>query len=81
MMLRSMGPSCIAVDEITAEEDCKALIQAGWCGVSLLATAHAANKQDLLSRNVYRSIVDCGLFDTLLVMLPDKAWRLERMNL
>ncbi len=81
MVLRTMGPSCIAVDEITAEEDCKALIQAGWCGVSLLATAHAANKQDLLSREVYRSIVDCALFDTLLVMLPDKSWQLERMKL
>lgn len=81
MMLRTMGPSCIAVDEITAEEDCGALIQAGWCGVSLLATAHAVNKQDLLSRSIYRSIVNCGLFDTLLIMLPDKSWRLERMNL
>lgn len=81
MMLRTMGPSCIAVDEITAEEDCTALIQAGWCGVSLLATAHAANKQDLLSRTVYRSLAKCGIFDTLLIMLPDKSWRLERMNL
>lgn len=81
MMLRTMGPSCIAVDEITAEEDCKALIEAGWCGVTLLATAHAANKQDLLSRKVYRPLVECSLFDTLLVMLPDKSWRQERMNL
>lgn len=80
MMLRSMGPSCIAVDEITAEEDCEALIQAGWCGVSLLATAHASGKQDLLSRSVYKPLVRSGLFDTLLVMLPDKSWRMERMN-
>jgi stage III sporulation protein AA len=76
-----MGPSCIAVDEITAQEDCHALIRAGWCGVSLLASAHAANKQELLSRRVYQPLVNCGLFDTLLVMLPDKTWRLERMNL
>lgn len=81
MMLRTMGPSDIAVDEITAESDCAALIQAGFCGVSLLATAHASGKQDLLSRTIYRSIIDCGLFDTLLVMLPDKTWRMERMNL
>lgn len=81
MMLRTMGPSCIAVDEITAQEDCHALIRAGWCGVSLLASAHAANKQDLMSRRVYQPLVNCSLFDTLLVMLPDKSWRLERMNL
>ena len=81
MMLRTMGPSCIAVDEITAQEDCHALIRAGWCGVSLLASVHAANKQDLMSRRVYQPLVNCSLFDTLLVMLPDKSWRLERMNL
>ena len=32
-VLRTMNPSIIAVDEITAAEDCEALIQAGWCGV------------------------------------------------
>lgn len=81
MMLRTMGPSDIAVDEITAESDCAVLTQAGFCGVSVLATVHAASKQDLFSRAIYRSIIDCGLFDTLLIMLPDKTWRMERMNL
>ena len=31
ILLRTMGPSCIAVDEITSEQDCDALIRAGWC--------------------------------------------------
>lgn len=80
-VLRNMNPSIIAVDEITAQEDCDALIRAGWCGVSLLATAHASTKADLYSRSVYRPIVNCGLFDTLLVLQEDKSWKIERMKL
>ena len=80
-MLKTMGPSCIAVDEITEEGDCQALQQAGRCGVALLATAHAADRSDLLQRRIYRSLVDCGLFDTLLVMQPDKSYKAERMTL
>ena len=80
MLLRNISPSIIAVDEITAKEDCEALIHAGWCGVRFLATAHASCKSDLLSRPVYRPIVDSGLFDKLLILLPDKTWKLERIH-
>ncbi len=79
ILLRTMGPSCIAVDEITAEDDCRALMNAGWSGVTLLATAHARSLSDLQSRPIYRPIVNSGLFDTLLVMQPDKSWKEERM--
>lgn len=79
MLLRTMCPSCIAVDEITAVEDCDALLNAGWCGVHLLATAHAADRNDLLHRPVYRPIITNRLFDTLVIMQPDKSWRAERM--
>lgn len=80
MLLRSMGPEVIAVDEITADEDCRALIHAGWCGVKLIATAHAGNRNDLFSRSVYRPILDSRLFDTLIILRPDKSWQSERMT-
>ena len=79
ILLRTMGPGCIAVDEITAPEDCNALVNAGWSGVSILATAHAGSVADLHSRPVYRPIVTSGLFRTVLVMQNDKTWRLERI--
>lgn len=78
-VLRNMGPSTIAVDEITAAEDCQALIHAGWCGVKLLATAHAGSRQDLFNRPVYRPIVESCLFDTLIILHPDKSWHKERV--
>ena len=73
-LLRTMGPKCIAVDEITSPEDCRSLIQAGWCGVSLLATAHAAGKRDLLTRPVYAPLVETKLFDHILTVQPDQSW-------
>lgn len=79
MALRTMGPTCIAVDEITAEEDCKALLEAGWCGVRLLATVHASSPEDLTLRPVYRPLWDTKLFQTVLILHSDKSWRAERI--
>lgn len=80
MTLRTMNPSCIAVDEITAQEDAEALIAAAWCGVDLFATAHAAGKEDLYERPIYRTLLDKKLFRTLIIMGKDKSWRAERMG-
>ena len=78
--LRTMGPSVIAVDEITAKSDCEALLQAAWCGVDLMATAHAANIQDLQEREIYKPLAKSGLFQSLLVLNRDKLWHMERIR-
>ena len=80
MVLRNMSPAVIAVDEITAREDCDALIHGGWCGVRFLATAHAGSLSELENRPVYRPIVESGLFDAVLVLQPDKTWKMERIH-
>lgn len=72
MVLRSMGPAWIAVDEITAAVDCHALVQAGWCGVKLLATVHAANVQDLMNRPVYRPLMESKLFRTGIILSSNR---------
>ena len=80
MALRTMGPSCIAVDEITDSEDCSAIIHAANCGVRLLATAHALSVSDLRRRNVYRPLMDNRVFDAFLVLNKDKTYTMERMT-
>lgn len=77
MALRTMGPSCIAVDEVTREEDCVALQNASRCGVHLLATAHANGKEDLLTRPVYLPLTKMGIFDRLVILGRDKSRRVE----
>lgn len=80
MLLKAMGPDTIAVDEITSQADCDALVQAGWCGVNILATAHACSMMDLRARRVYEPIVKSGLFDHAVVLGRDKAFKAERMR-
>lgn len=80
MVLRTMGPQSIAVDEITAERDCDALLRAGWCGVRLVATAHASSLADLKRRALYRPLMESGIFDHVLVLRRDKSLREERME-
>ncbi len=79
ILLRTMGPQTIAVDEITSEEDCTAVIQAAHCGVRLLATAHAASCQDLRKRKRYRALLENQVFDTFYVLHRDKSYTEERM--
>jgi len=77
--IRNMNPEWIAVDEITAQSDCDALLHAGWCGVNLLATAHAGSLQDLKTRPVYQKLIGYGLFSNVLLLRKDKSWTLERL--
>lgn len=79
MALRTMGPEYIAVDEITAEEDCSGLVQAANCGVNLIATAHASCLQDLKQRTLYRVLLEKNIFQTFLLLRKDKSYRVERM--
>ena len=79
-VIRAMGPKWIAVDEITRPADCDALVQALWCGVKVVATAHAASVRNLFSRPVYRPIVDSGVFSTAVVLHTDKSYHLERIT-
>lgn len=81
MVLRTMGPKTIAVDEITACEDCDALKEAGWCGVDLLASAHAGSLQDFLTRPIYAPLVSARLFHQVLVLHTNQTWTLERMDI
>ena len=80
-VLRTMGPDWIAVDEITGKTDCDALIRTGWCGVRMLATAHAGSIRDLQTREVYRPLLESRLFSTVVVLRPDKTWTQERMDI
>ena len=62
LLLRAMNPQVLAVDEITAPEDVRALSTAAGCGVTLLATAHGEESSDLERRPLYRPLLEEGLF-------------------
>ena len=80
MVLRSMGPQVIAMDEVTSKADCEALLRAAWCGVRLIATAHADSVRDLRQRTVYRPLVQTGLFSQAAVLDANRSWHLEEVG-
>ena len=79
-LLRVMSPRIIAMDEVSSQKDARALVRAGWCGVELYATAHAASKTDLLARPVYAPLVHSGIFDMLVILQQDKSFKAERLG-
>lgn len=79
VVLRSMGPAWIAMDEITAQSDASAMLQAVGCGVRLLATAHGTSVKDLRNRPIYKSLLECGIFHTLIILRRDKTYYTERI--
>ena len=62
MLLRAMNPQVIAVDEITAREDLRAMSMAAGCGVRLLATIHAGSVEELMEKPLYRQMLDDRVF-------------------
>ena len=80
MVMRSMAPEYIAMDEITAEDDALALLKAHGSGVKLLATAHAGSLNEFNERLVYRGLIEHNVFKTVLVLRPDKTFTLERIR-
>lgn len=62
MLVRSMRPDIIAVDEIGGEEDAKALQYVSLCGCKILATVHGGSLEELEQKNGIREILNLGLF-------------------
>ena len=81
VVLRCMSPDWIAVDEITAKSDSNAIRSAVGCGVRLLATAHAATREDLYARPIYRPLMELGVFPYLCILKRDKSYQVERIGL
>lgn len=68
IMLRGMNPQVIAVDEITAPEDVRAMELAMGCGAAVLATAHAQSEEDLRRRPIYRALLEAGVFERVVIV-------------
>lgn len=80
MLLRTMSPQWIALDEISSEADCITMEHAGYCGVRFLATCHAFDKEDLFRRSVYRKLMESGIFRKLIIMHRDQTFTMEELT-
>ena len=55
-------------DEITAAEDLTAMASAANCGVSLLATIHAADVRELRGKPLFGRLLEMGVFSRCVVI-------------
>jgi len=68
MMLRSMAPQILAVDEVGDEEELMAMRYGMNCGCRLLATVHGADVRELMKRPAWKEILKEKLFSRYVVL-------------
>lgn len=68
MLLRSMNPSVIAVDEIGSGQDVEALSAAASCGIRLFATIHAKDIEDLFWKEKMTDLLTEGIFTRIIFL-------------
>lgn len=62
MMIRSMSPDVLVVDEIGRKEDCDAILEAVHAGITLIMTTHGNSLEEVKNRPTLQPILDMGIF-------------------
>lgn len=68
MLIRTMSPRAIAVDEIGSREDLEAVEYVMNCGCKLIATVHGSSIDDLKQKPVLRRLVEERIFERYIVL-------------
>ena len=71
MLVRSMAPSVIAVDELGGAEDIHAMEYAMNCGCKMLATVHGSSMEEIRKKPLFEELIKSHRFDRY-VMLGKK---------
>lgn len=68
MILRSMSPSVIAVDEIGSKEDIEAIEKIANSGIKIICTIHAYNIEDIRKKENIKNILNKKIFERYIVL-------------
>lgn len=68
MMIRSMSPAVIIVDEIGKKEDIEALFYVMNCGCKIIATVHGTSVDDIRNKPMLRTMVEENQFKRFVVL-------------
>ncbi|MGL5434078.1 MAG: stage III sporulation protein AA [Lachnospiraceae bacterium] len=68
MLIRTMSPRVVAVDEIGSREDLEAIEYVMNCGCKLIATVHGSSIDDIKQKPVLRKLVQEKWFERYLVL-------------
>lgn len=68
MLIRTMSPRVIAVDEVGSREDLDAIEYVMNCGCKLIATVHGSSIEDLKQKPVLRTLLEERIFERYIVL-------------
>ncbi len=77
MLVRSMAPQVIAVDEVGSREDVEAMEYVMNCGIYLLATVHGNSIDDIKNKPVLGRLVRERVFERYIVMEPGMVGKIS----
>lgn len=63
MMIRSMSPDVLVIDEIGRREDADAIMEAVNAGIKLIMTTHGNSLEDIRKRPTIQPILEIGIFE------------------
>lgn len=72
MLVRSMAPDIVAVDEIGDYRDSRAIETVFHCGCRLLATVHGSSMEDILKKPLLQRLVQYRCFERYIVLDQEK---------
>lgn len=68
MLIRSMSPQIIAVDEIGSKQDLEAIDHVMGCGCKLIATVHGSSIDDIRNKPILGELVRKELFERYVIL-------------
>lgn len=68
MLVRSMSPNVIAVDELGGAEDIHAMEYAMNCGCKMLATVHGSSMEELRKKPLFEALIKLHRFERYVVL-------------
>lgn len=79
MMIRSMSPEVMIVDEIGRAEDVYALQEASHAGIKMIATVHGYSLQDVYKRPLLKGLIDEHTFQFAIELKRDEQGFMHRV--
>lgn len=73
ILLRSMSPDIIAVDEIGRNEDIYAIEEILNAGIKIICTVHGRTLEDIQQKPVLSKLIEKNIFEKIIVLSRDKG--------
>ena len=68
MLIRSMAPEVLAIDEVGNQEEIRLLTMASGCGSKVVATVHGTSMEEVARKGYMKKVFEERLFDRYLVL-------------